>query len=680
MLKIKKIVFLFLVISSLRANAQLLVDFNYQMACENSPVQINYIVELANDSIVAYAWDLNNDLQYNDASAALVAYVFGGSGNFSVGLRIVSVNSDTAYMRKDIFVHPLPVANFSVQEVCMNQMIQTVDQSVDNGATIKYYKWAFDAVASVLDSLGNAPNYFFSTEGLHDIRLDLITEAGCTASVHKNVQVNPIPKANFSVNNSCIGDTSFFNSQSTINSGTVSQFLWDFNSDGQFSDASGIAAKYAFFSTGNWPVSLRVLSAKGCAHDTSTSVAVYPRPHAMFAHQDACEKSNIDISNISFTDFGALSYSWTFGDGDTSSSFEPAHSYAHAGNYALKLKVNSVFSCADSIVKKIEVYPLPSVNFSAVDVCLKKEMHFTNASFSASGIKKYTWNFDDGAGTVSQNPSHVFKDAGSFDVSLEVLSNDGCVANTHKIVHVFALPDASIYAGVTSLCEGDSVFLQGINLSGKTYVWSTGSADQGIYVKHADQYELIVFDNNNCWSKDSISIMTKEVPNFNHSADTTVTLGTPISLYADGFYDFIWKDEQNNTVNQKAEFDLIPFETQQYSVTATNDKECSTTHFINVNVIKDYNLVANDIITPNGDGKNDVWKINYITVYPDCDVIVFNRWGQEVYRSAGGYQNNWGGVANNGNELPDGAYYYVITCSGMKKDITGPLTVLRSRE
>jgi gliding motility-associated-like protein len=133
-------------------------------------------------------------------------------------------------------------------------------------------------------------------------------------------------------------------------------------------------------------------------------------------------------------------------------------------------------------------------------------------------------------------------------------------------------------------------------------------------------------------------------------------------------------------VNQKAEFDLIPFETQQYSVTATNDKECSTTHFINVNVIKDYNLVANDIITPNGDGKNDVWKINYITVYPDCDVIVFNRWGQEVYRSAGGYQNNWGGVANNGAELPDGAYYYVITCSGMKKDITGPLTVLRSRE
>jgi gliding motility-associated-like protein len=680
MLQTKKIVFLFLVILSLRMNAQLTVNFNYHTACENSPVQLYYIVDLANDSIVAYDWDFNNDLQYNDASGTLSSNVFSGSGNFSVGLRIVSIFSDTAYFRKDIFVNPLPVANFSVQEVCMNQTIQTVDQSVANGANIKYYNWTFDASASVLDSAGYAPKYFFSTEGLHNIRLDLITAAGCVASVHKDVQVNPIPKADFTVNNSCIGDTSFFSSQPSINSGTVSQFLWDFNSDGQFSDASGIDAKYAFFSTGNWPVSLRVISAKGCAHDTLKSIAVYPRPHALFTHLDVCENSSVDINNISFTDFGTLSYSWTFGDGDTSSAFEPTHAYSNAGSYGLKLKVNSVFSCVDSIVKNIVVYPLPSVNFSAVDVCLNKAMNFTDASSSVSAIKQYSWNFGDGVGTISQNPSHVFQAAGSYDVSLEVETTDGCKASAHKTVKVFALPLASIYAGVTNLCEGDSTFLQGINLAGKTYVWSTGSVEQGIYVKQADQYELIVFDNNNCWSKDSVTIVVNEVPHFNYSSDTTLTLGTPLSLYADGYYDFIWKDEQNNIVNQKAEFDLTPFETQKYTVTATNDKDCSTTRYINVNVIKDYNLVANDFITPNGDGKNDVWKINYITVYPDCDVIVFNRWGQEVYRSAGGYQNNWGGVASNGAELPDGAYYYVITCSGMKKDITGPLTILRARE
>lgn len=680
MFKIKKIVLLFLLISSLRVNAQLVADFNYQTACENAPVQLNYAFAAMNDSIVAYDWDFNNDIQYNDAVGALVAHVFSGSGSFAVGLRIVSVNADTAYVRRNIFVNPLPISNFSVQEVCMNQTIQTVDESVANGAIIKYYKWTFDASASVLDSAGNAPNYFFTTEGLHNIRLDLITTAGCTASVHKDVQVNPIPKSDFTVNNSCIGDTSFFMSQPTINSGTVSQFLWDFNSDGQFSDASGIDAKYAFFSTGNWPVSLRVLSAKGCVHDTLKSVAVYPRPHALFTHFDACENTNIDINNISFTDFGALTYTWTFGDGDTSSLFEPVHLYKNPGNFALKLKVNSVFTCSDSIIKNIQIYPLPSVNFSANDVCLKTDMHFTNASFSSSGIKRYAWNFGDGIGTISQNPTHVFEEAGSYDVSLEVESNDGCAYHVHKIVKVFALPVASIFTSVTTLCEGDSTFLEGSNLAGKTYVWSTGSLEQEISVKQAEQYELIVFDNNNCWSKDSVSIVVNEVPHFNYSSDTTITLGTPLSLWADGYYDFIWKDEQNNIVNQKAEFDLTPFETQKYTVTATNDKECSTSRYINVKVIKDYNLVANDIITPNNDGKNDVWKINYITLYPDCDVIVFNRWGQEVYRSSGGYQNNWGGVASNGTELPDGAYYYVITCSGKKKDITGPLTVLRARE
>ena len=85
-------------------------------------------------------------------------------------------------------------------------------------------------------------------------------------------------------------------------------------------------------------------------------------------------------------------------------------------------------------------------------------------------------------------------------------------------------------------------------------------------------------------------------------------------------------------------------------------------------------------MTPNSDGKNDNLTIANITAYNDCGVIVFNRWGQAVFHSAKGYNNDWNGKDDSGNELPDGGYFYVIKCDGMKRDLTGPITILRTKE
>ena len=72
--------------------------------------------------------------------------------------------------------------------------------------------------------------------------------------------------------------------------------------------------------------------------------------------------------------------------------------------------------------------------------------------------------------------------------------------------------------------------------------------------------------------------------------------------------------------------------------------------------------------TPNGDGKNDVWRIKWIDLeyYQDNEVYIFNRWGQEVW-SAKGYNNRdvlWEGHHENGNSLPDGTYFYLVNSRG----------------
>jgi gliding motility-associated-like protein len=84
-----------------------------------------------------------------------------------------------------------------------------------------------------------------------------------------------------------------------------------------------------------------------------------------------------------------------------------------------------------------------------------------------------------------------------------------------------------------------------------------------------------------------------------------------------------------------------------------------------------------DVITPNGDGYNDAWVIRDIERYPDHDVRIINRWGDQVF-FASPYQNDWAGTWK-GENLPGATYYYIIKIrfNNQVYDFNGPLTVVR---
>jgi gliding motility-associated-like protein len=82
-------------------------------------------------------------------------------------------------------------------------------------------------------------------------------------------------------------------------------------------------------------------------------------------------------------------------------------------------------------------------------------------------------------------------------------------------------------------------------------------------------------------------------------------------------------------------------------------------------------------ITPNGDGYNDRWYIRDLERYPDNEVRIINRWGDEVFYQKP-YDNNWQGTWK-GENLPGATYYYIIKIkfNGESYDFNGPLTVVR---
>lgn len=70
-------------------------------------------------------------------------------------------------------------------------------------------------------------------------------------------------------------------------------------------------------------------------------------------------------------------------------------------------------------------------------------------------------------------------------------------------------------------------------------------------------------------------------------------------------------------------------------------------------------VIIYEVITPNGDGANDAWIIEGLSLYSRHTIQVFNKWGDKVFDSRN-YKGDWDGTRTNGDPLPDGTYFYLI--------------------
>ena len=111
-----------------------------------------------------------------------------------------------------------------------------------------------------------------------------------------------------------------------------------------------------------------------------------------------------------------------------------------------------------------------------------------------------------------------------------------------------------------------------------------------------------------------------------------------------------------------------------YFIKGTNEGGCFVTTRVTVQVVEP-TIVPPNAFTPNGDGVHDTWEIPLLSLYPDCVVEIFNRLGQQLYRSLG-YTKPWDGKYM-GVDVVVATYYYVIKLPLGLKPIGGGVTVVR---
>jgi PKD repeat protein len=211
-----------------------------------------------------------------------------------------------------------------------------------------------------------------------------------------------------------------------------------------------------------------------------------PNTPPVAAFTSSCTDLTCDFTDGSSDPDGAVAtYSWTFGDGATSTSQNPSHTYGTAGQYQVKLVVTDNRGGTDNVTHTVNV-PAPANNpptaaFSSS--CTDLTCTFTDASTDDHGVSSYAWDFGDNAGTsTQQSPSYTYKAAGTFTVKLTVTDAKGLTGVVTHTVTVTA--NGTPTAEFTSLCTdlGCSFTNKSTDdgpLTSLTYAWDFGDTPAG---------------------------------------------------------------------------------------------------------------------------------------------------------------------------------------------------------
>jgi gliding motility-associated-like protein len=176
------------------------------------------------------------------------------------------------------------------------------------------------------------------------------------------------------------------------------------------------------------------------------------------------------------------------------------------------------------------------------------------------------------------------------------------------------------------------------------------------------------------------SLTINALPNASIISDKgdNLSKGETAILTASGGVSYSWSAASGIISGQNtATLTIRPSQTTTYTVRVTNSSGCSSTKSITITIAEDFKLIANNILTPNGDGVNDTWIVKNIDLYPENELRIIDRNGREMYRVKS-YNNTWDG-SSNGTQLAEGTYYYIITYGPGKFVQKGFITITRNR-
>lgn len=305
----------------------------------------------------------------------------------------------------------------------------------------------------------------------------------------------------------------------TANTATGAGF-WTSNGDGTFANDTSLVTTYLpgtnDLASGSVQIIFNSTNNGGCRQQRDTlTITVIPAPNSGLTYTPACPGYAVQFADQTMSVTAIVSWFWDFGDpsssNNTSTQQNPSHVYATGGWYNVTLVTTSQNGCPDTAITPVYVYPNPVAAFTTSGYCSNEPITFTDAStVDSAGIVQWAWNFGDN-GTATGNPAvHVYGAAGTFNVSLVVTSNFGCIDTVTQPVLIYLAPVANFSAN-PALAANTYQNVQLTDLSQipgtiVTWEWDFGDSTNSAVQNPTHSWsapgtypiELIVTDSNGC--------------------------------------------------------------------------------------------------------------------------------------------------------------------------------------
>jgi gliding motility-associated-like protein len=400
-------------------------------------------------------------------------------------------------------------------------------------------------------------------------------------------------------------------------------------------------------------------------------------------------------------------YSWSPIDGNLSSTtiMEPDFYYFGSGVFTYTLSVTTPNGCLGTDSIRIEAFPgvTGDIRISDTGICsndsLVIDVIVTPQSMEATST--YQWSPSTFLSSDQvQEPTYftTINAANTYTYTLITTNEFGCHDTDQIDIRSLILPEVKVMDD-TLLClhEATQLHMTVLPADGQfTYIWTPSTNLDDATAKepyffnpfntdHADYtlYVQVTEVTGGCKNWDTLNIHTYPHVFLETVADQTIKFGSSVQLWANNTLPdipmyYLWTPPatlDNPDIKTPV---ATPTEPTIYTVVGLNQFGCRDTAQVNVAVDFGMDEFVPSVFSPNGDGKNDVFRLLNMKYQKVIEFRVFNRWGKEIYNNPNP-ATGWDGTYN-GTQQDPGVYTYLIrvnTPDGQQKMYKGNVTLVR---
>ena len=414
--------------------------------------------------------------------------------------------------------------------------------------------------------------------------------------------------------------------------------------------------------------------------------ALDPDFNTQFPGNAACAPASLQFTNSSASFAPITSYTWSFGNGQTSQLESPPNQiFTEPGIYQVSLHVKGLDGCENDTIKTVIIGSVPVADFSISDTCFgfKPALSFTDNHIATT----YHWKLDGLTVTPADGFGITNLSQGGHSMEMVAASELGCgnPDTAFQNFEIHAQPQVQVqYSQVCKLLQ-----FTGVQLDNQTNLiewnWNfgdnqqTGDQNPLHQFSSAGQYNVQLYakSDRGCISEPaSETIIIPQALAFAGN-DTAIMLDHPFRLQGEGNGQFLWFPSTGLSDAQAAQPITRLYTDQQYILTVTTPENCIAKDTIRIRVYKGPMAYVPTAFTPNHDGLNEILRPVYSGISSIRYFTVFNRWGQQVFTTRD-MKKGWDGLLN--QRPQSGSFVWIISATdylGNEIIYKGTTTIIR---